>query len=155
MICSSIYAKDDWKKYPQAIQTALEYLKATDFTKMETGVYEIQGKDIYAQVMDVSTEKFEDRKPEVHKKYIDVQFLVTGEEKIGITPDYGKYEVAEACDERDLYFYKEVENEGYIEVRPGCYSIFYPCDVHKPQIAVSEPMMVRKVVVKVAVSLMP
>lgn len=55
MISSSIYAKDDLGKYPKAIQTALEYLKSNDFTKMETGVYEIQGKEIYAQVMDAQT----------------------------------------------------------------------------------------------------
>lgn len=41
MIFSSIYAKDDAKKYPKAIQTALDYLKTHDFTAMETGVYEI------------------------------------------------------------------------------------------------------------------
>ena len=43
MIFSSIYAKDDAKKYPKAIQTALDYLKTHDFTAMETGVYEIHG----------------------------------------------------------------------------------------------------------------
>ena len=52
MIFSSIKNGDSFEKYPAAIQTALEYLKSHDFASMEPGVYEIQGKDIYAQVFD-------------------------------------------------------------------------------------------------------
>lgn len=154
MIFSSIHANDDIKKYPQAIQTAIEYLKANDFTAMETGVYEIQGKDIYAQVMDAQTGAYEEKRPEVHEKYIDVQFLASGREKLGFTPDTGSYEVDERFDERDLIFYKSVENEGFIEATPGCYSIFFPADVHRPGIAAAEPMKIRKVVVKVSVALL-
>ncbi len=153
MIFSSIYAKDDITKYPQAIQTAIEYLKANDFVTMETGVYEIQGKDIYAQVFDSETGAVETKRPEVHEKYIDVQFLASGKEKLGFTPDTGNYEVDERIDERDLIFYKAVENEGFIEATPGCYSIFFPADVHRPAVASGEPMKVRKVVVKVSMAL--
>lgn len=153
MISSSIYAKDDFGKYPKAIQTALEYLKSNDFTKMETGVYEIQGKDIYAQVMDAQTGDISEKRPEVHEKYIDVQFLASGKEKLGFTPDTGKYEVDERFDQRDLIFYKSVENEGFIEAVPGCFNIFFPADVHRPAVASGEAMTIRKVVVKVSVAL--
>ena len=111
MIFSSIHTKDDFKNYPAAVQRAIEYLKNNDFTKMETGVYEIEGKLMYAQVFDAETEPLEARKPEYHEKYLDVQFLVTGREKLGFTPDTGNYEVAERYDERDLIFVKDVENE--------------------------------------------
>lgn len=154
MIFSSIYAKDDWGKYPKAIQTALEYLKANDFTKMETGVYEIQGKEIYAQVMDATTGPAAEKRPEVHEKFVDVQFLASGRERLGFTPDLGTYEVAERFDERDLIFYKSVENEGFVEATPGCFSIFFPADVHRPGVAADESMTIRKVVVKVSVALL-
>ena len=78
MIFSSIYSKDDVAKYPTAIQTAINYLKVNDFISMKTGVYEIQGKDIYAQVFDAQTEPLEKKRPEVHEKYVDVQFLASG-----------------------------------------------------------------------------
>ena len=99
MIFSSIHTKDDFKNYPAAVQRAIEYLKSNDFTKMETGVYEIEGKLMYAQVFDAETEPLEARKPEYHEKYLDVQFLVTGREKLGFTPDTGNYEVAERYDD--------------------------------------------------------
>lgn len=154
MIFSSIYAKDDTSNYPQAIQTAIAYLKANDFVAMEPGVYEIQGKDIYAQVFDAETGDASEKRPEVHEKFVDVQFLASGKERLGFTPDTGNYEVDERIDERDLIFYKSVENEGFIEAVPGCYSIFFPQDVHRPACASGESMKVRKVVVKVAVALL-
>ena len=141
-------------RYPQAIQTALAYLKENDFVNMEPGVYEIQGKDIYAQVFDAETGAVSDKRPEVHEKYVDVQFLASGRERLGFTPDTGSYEVDERIDERDLIFYKSVENEGFIEAVPGCYSIFFPEDVHRPACASGDPMKVRKVVVKVSVALL-
>lgn len=154
MISSSIYAKDDLNKYPKAIQTAIEFIKTHDFVNMQTGVYEIQGKDIYAQVMDAETGLVEEKRPEVHEKYVDVQFLASGREKLGFTPDTGNYEVDERIEERDLIFYKKVENEGFIEATPGCYNIFFPADVHRPAVASGEPMTIRKVVVKVSVALL-
>ncbi len=75
MIFSSIYVNDDAGRYPQAIQTAIAYLKDNDFVHMEPGVYEIQGKEIYAQVFDAETGAVSERRPEVHEKYVDVQFL--------------------------------------------------------------------------------
>lgn len=154
MIFSSIYAKDDCKKYPQAIQTAIEYLKKNDFTKMEPGVYEIQGKDIYAQVFDAMTEPADRKRPEVHEKFVDVQFLASGKERLGFTADTGSYKVAERNDDRDLIFYESVDNEGFICAVPGCYSIFFPNDVHRPAVEWDGPMTVRKVVVKVSVELL-
>jgi YhcH/YjgK/YiaL family protein len=154
MIFSSIHSKDDCTKYPAAIQTAIKYLKENDFISMEAGTYEIQGKDIYAQVFDAQTEPAENKRPEVHEKYIDVQFLASGKERLGFTPDTGKYEVDERIDDKDLIFYKKVENEGFIESTPGCYCVFFPNDVHRPAVMSEQAMTVRKVVIKVRVTLL-
>lgn len=154
MIFSSIYAKDDLTAYPEVIRRVIDYLKSNDFANMEPGVYEIQGKDIYAQVFDVQTGSREEKRPEVHEKYLDVQFLVSGEEKLGVTPDTGKYTVAEHIRERDLIFYETVENEGFIHAVPGSFCVFFPSDVHRPAVAVNAPMSIRKVVVKVRTTLL-
>lgn len=154
MIFSSIYSNDSFTNYPKAVQKAIKYLKDNDFNKMETGVYEIQGKEIYAQVFDAQTDVVETKKPEVHEKFLDVQFLASGEEMLGFTPDTGKYEIDERIDERDLIFYKSVENEGFIKAVPGCFCVFFPFDVHRPAVCVDKPMKIRKVVVKVSTELL-
>ncbi len=153
MIFSSINARDEFNEYPEVIQKVIQYLRAHNFENMETGVYEIEGKDIYAQVFDAETEPLKDRKPESHKEYLDVQYLVSGEEKLGFTPLKDSYEIDEYIEDRDLIFYKTVENEGFIHSTPGCISIFFPYDVHRPQVAVHESVTVRKVVVKVRADL--
>ena len=55
------------------------------------------------------------QRPESHEKYLDVQFLVSGRERLGFTKNTGNYKVAEHIKERDLIFYESVEDEGYIE----------------------------------------
>lgn len=154
MISSSIHAGKDCFKYPEAIQTAILYLKENDFINMEPGVYEIQGNDIYAQVFDTITEPGDKRRPEVHEKFVDVQFLASGREKLGFTPDTGTYNVSERIDERDLIFYESVENETFICAVPGCYNIFFPGDVHRPGVEWEGPETIRKVVVKVNMDLL-
>lgn len=154
MIFSSIYARDDTSKYPAALQRAIEYLRSNDFLKMEPGVYEIDGKRMYAQVFDALTGPFEEKRPEFHKKYIDVQFLCSGIEKLGYAPDCGGYALAEAIEERDLYFVESVDNESFLTAVPGCYSIFFPNDIHRPAISVQEPTKIRKVVLKVSMELL-
>lgn len=154
MIFSSIDALEDCSKYPQAIRRALQYLKENDFNQMEPGVYEIEGKKMYAQVFDAIPKPKEELRPEVHEKYIDVQFIASGKEQMGFCPDLGKFEVAERIDERDLIFYKSVENEGYITAVEGCYCIFFPTDVHRPSILLDGCTKVRKVVLKVSLELL-
>lgn len=153
MIFTSIHSIDDHKAYPEVIQKMIQYLKENDITKMDPGVYELQGKDLYVQVFDAKTAPVEETRPESHNDYLDIQFLATGEEKLGFTPNTGKYEVDEHIVERDLIFYKSVENEGFIQAVPGCISVFFPCDVHRPAVAVNEPMTVRKAVIKVRTTL--
>jgi len=78
------------KIYPAPIRKALEYLKANDFTSMQTGVYEIDGKNIFAQVMEAQTDTVDRKKPEIHRQYVDLQYAPGGNEKIGVAVDSGK-----------------------------------------------------------------
>ena len=48
-------SKDDFTSYPKAVQRAIKYLKENDFVNMEPGVYELEGKLMYAQVFDAET----------------------------------------------------------------------------------------------------
>lgn len=153
MIFSSIHQAQLFT-LPKALETAISFLKQHDFVTMKPGVYEIEGRDIYAQVFDIETGPIAEKQAESHEHFIDVQFLASGKEKLGFTMNTGTYEIAEKIDERDLIFYKAVENEGFIEATPGCYCIFFPSDIHRPTVASGAAMTVRKVVVKVKCTLL-
>ncbi len=140
---------------PQPFKTVIEHLKQTDFQALPVGNYDLQGKDIYVQVFDMTTKPFAETRPEVHRQYADVQFSVCGREQIGVASDDGGNAVAEdLLAERDLLFYAGVQNESMLTMTPGSFAVFLPSDVHRPGVAVGGPATVRKVVVKVRVSLL-
>lgn len=140
-------------RLPQAIEKALHFLRTTDFTTLPPGVVEIEGRTIFAQVLDLTTKEPHENRPEVHRRYLDIQFLAWGEEKIGIAIDTGNNEISESLlEQRDIIFYHQMENESLIEMIPGSYAIFFPQDVHRPQCHKHKESAIRKIVVKVAVS---
>lgn len=140
-------------RLPQAIERALAFLRTTDFTTLEPGVVEIDGRTIFAQVLDLTTRPHQENRPEVHRRYLDIQFLAWGEEKIGFAIDTGNNEISESLlEQRDIIFYHQMENESLIEMIPGSYAIFFPQDVHRPQCHKHKESAIRKIVVKVAVS---
>lgn len=152
MIFSSIYTTTESLCYPQGIQKALDFLKDHDFTTMEPGRFELQGDDIFATLMDASTKPKEEVRPESHKEYIDVQYVVSGTEKLGFVNDTGKYQPVEHPEGSDVYFYGEVDKESFVVSTPGCFSIFFPEDIHRPCVCEGQPENIRKVVVKIRVT---
>lgn len=141
------------KHYPSAVQTALAYLKNTDFNQLAAGRYPIKGELIYAQVLDLETQDKAAILPEVHRNYLDVQYLHAGYERIGVAVDLGNNPIAKDYDStRDILFYQSVADESELVMRPGNFAVFFPSDVHRPACLDGESCKIRKVVVKIAVS---
>ncbi|QLB39686.1 MULTISPECIES: YhcH/YjgK/YiaL family protein [Mannheimia] len=139
-------------QYPKVIQLALDYLKNTDFDAMEAGVYELKGRQIYVQVLDLDTKEKSAYQPEVHQHYLDVQYLHKGVELMAAAIDLGNNPVAKEYDvERDIKFYSAVQNENEFRCKPGNFAIFFPEDTHRTAIFAGEAK-IRKVVVKIAIS---
>ncbi|QCV78140.1 YhcH/YjgK/YiaL family protein [Enterobacter ludwigii] len=140
-------------RLPRAIEKALDFLRTTDFTALAPGVVDIDGRNIFAQVLDLTTQTWDENRPEVHRRYLDIQFLAWGEEKIGVAIDTGNNEISETLlEQRDIIFYHGSENESFIEMTPGTYAIFFPQDVHRPACIKNKASAIRKIVVKVAIS---
>ena len=140
-------------RLPRAIEKALDFLHTTDFTALAPGVVNIDGRNIFAQVLDLTTQTWDENRPEVHRRYLDIQFLAWGEEKIGVAIDTGNNEISESLlEQRDIVFYHGSENESFIEMTPGTYAIFFPQDVHRPACIKNKVSAIRKIVVKVAIS---
>ena len=139
--------------FPSAIQRALAFLRTTDFSQLPVGEIEIEGRNIYAQVIDLTTRPREENRPEVHRRYIDIQYLASGEEIIGFAPDSGNNQISQSLlEQRDIIFYHASEHESFIEMIPGSYAIFFPQDVHRPACHKTVATPIRKIVVKVAIS---
>lgn len=126
---------------------AFDYLKSNDFNNIEPGKYEIDGEDIYAIVQQYDTKPMSSGKWEAHKKYIDIQFMVSGKEKMGYSHKNKMIVTHEYNSDKDALYLKGEGN--FLVAEAGYFAIFFPTDVHMPCIAINLSTPVKKVVIKV------
>ena len=133
----------------QRIERALKYLEVTDLVNLEIGKHEIDGKNIFAVVSEYETKSLDAGKWEAHKNHIDIQFVVSGREKIGYEYINDMKVSSKYNEEKDVFFFKGEGN--LLLVNKGTFAIFAPDDVHMPGINVENGQRVKKVVVKILV----
>lgn len=107
----------------------------------------------FALVSEYQTKEAEKGKFESHRKYIDIQCFLSGEEIIEVTPIYG-LEVDIPYDSKaDIVFYKNGNESQKIDLKmfSKTFCVLYPEEAHKPGLKISEPTKVKKIVVKVPV----
>ncbi|SFD89710.1 YhcH/YjgK/YiaL family protein [Chitinophaga sp. CF118] len=128
---------------------AFEYLTQTDFEQVAKGKYEIDGTNIFAIVNEYETVDPADEQMESHKKYIDVQYIVKGAELVG--HDFLQEKLpSKAYDElTDFMLFAETP-AFFSRLDQGNFAIFFPSDLHMPNIRINAPAQVKKVVIKIS-----
>ncbi len=130
---------------------AFNFLKSNDLSGLELKRYEIDGDNLYAPVSEYLTKNEEDARYEAHQKYIDIQYVASGKEFIGVAPMTRKKDVLEPYDAvKDVEFFTVTQGENHLAM-PDRFFIFFPEDAHRPGLKDGENSPVRKVVVKVKV----
>ncbi|WP_210516996.1 YhcH/YjgK/YiaL family protein [Hymenobacter terricola] len=126
---------------------AFAYFRDTNLDQLTPGKYPVDGDNVFAAVTENPTKEFANTNWESHRKYIDLQYVVQGAEKIGVVP-IAKATVTKPYEEaRDAANYS-AEGKLY-EAKPGTIYIFFPQDVHRPNIKVDGVDKDKKLVIKV------
>lgn len=138
--------------YPlhEKMKVAFDYLRNNDFDNIEPGKYEIDGEDVYAIVQQYDSKPLSSGKWEAHKKYLDIQYIHSGKEKMGYSNSQKMIVTQEYSDYNDIMFLKGEGN--FLIAEAGSFSIFLPTDIHMPGIAMHLSAPIRKVVIKIRVS---
>ena len=125
---------------------SFEFLKTHDLANLAPGDYPIAGDSAYVKVTEVVNKDFDKTQWESHRKYIDLQYVSRGQEKIGVLP-VDKAIVKEPYSaDKDVAHYT---GEGtYYVAEPGTFFLFFPQDAHRPNIKVNDEK-VKKVVIKI------
>lgn len=126
---------------------AFEFLRSAPIGTMESGRYEIDGDLVYAMIQTPEGRSRGSVKLECHRKYIDLQFVVSGNEVMGWSPLSGLGHSLGFDEKSDCGFYKD-SAQSWFDVRPGCFAVFFPGDAHAPCCGTG---ICRKVVIKIAV----
>lgn len=88
---------------------------------------------------------------ETHRKYVDVQVILEGEEVMVVTHP-GRLVIRDHYNpERDAIFYHDAGSGSVLQFGPGDTAIYFPEDAHSSALQVSGPQLVRKTVIKVPV----
>ena len=147
MILDSLKNSALYENVNPRMKKAFELIASTDWTTMETGIHELDGKDIYVNVMERELKQKSDAKLEVHNEYIDIQVLVTGKEEAfgwserkDLRMPQGEFNA-----EKDIQFFDDVP-QTYYTLRPGQFTVLFPEDGHAPMVGEGT---IRKIIVKV------
>ncbi|ADU69194.1 YhcH/YjgK/YiaL family protein [Pantoea sp. At-9b] len=143
-------ANTDAHHYPPAIARAIAYLASHDLANIAAGRYVDSATGWQVQVLDLHTAPARENYPEAHRHHIDVQYLVSGAEVIGVANHPASLAVHQPYNaERDIIFYQHATDETLIRMVPGTFAVFFPQDIHRPNCAPELPAAIRKVVVKI------
>lgn len=125
---------------------AFEFLHQDNLSELEPGRYEILGDSVFCIISNDSGKTRADAKLEAHKKYIDIQYVISGDEEMGWKPVADCSDISDPySDEKDIMFFND-EIKVWTTVPPGSFVIFYPKDAHAPMVGEGR---IHKVVCKI------
>ncbi|MBL7764363.1 MAG: YhcH/YjgK/YiaL family protein [Chitinophagaceae bacterium] len=150
MITGSLSQLYLYKTIHPNLEKAIEYILKADFNHMPTGKYEIDSDEIFYMVNEYNTKAPAECEPERHRKYTDIQIMIEGEEKFGYTAFRQQQPATDFLPDNDVAFFSIPELQlNYITLSSGQFIIFFPDDIHQPEVYSNTPSPVKKVVVKV------
>lgn len=150
MIFSCITHASRYSALHPLFSRAFDHILYTDLFNHAPGRFALQGEDLILIVEHVQQGKTRDEaKLEAHRKYIDIQLSLDGDETMGWKPLAECLNpLSEHSEEKDIRFFHDAP-ASWIAVPPDHFCIFFPEDAHAPLVAAGA---VRKVIYKVAVN---
>ena len=144
MIFDSLPHIETYRQIDERIYRGLKLLEQ-DFSGLEDGRYEVDGDKLYFMIQSYET-KPDNPTAEAHRRYADIQFVISGAEVIGVGA-LEEMTPVEAHPQRDLYLYHGPVDR--ITLTPGKFAVLWPQDAHAAAIAAGVPALCHKCVVKV------
>lgn len=147
MIFSKLSDARRYENLHPGFQKAFDFLSRPDLKDLAAGTYEIDGQHLFARVEKFQGKGHQAARFEMHKRYLDIQYTISGDEHIGIrhmslcTPDAAGFD-----DKNDIMFFVDPVN-CWLPVPAEHFAIFFPGeDAHAPNAGTG---MLHKVVIKV------
>lgn len=150
MILDQIQNISRYTSLPGALGDALAAMGVMSVNSLIPGRNDLAGKSFYALLQDYLTKPESAAVWEAHQKYIDIQYVLSGAERIGCTPIELLTPLTAYDSERDFSSFSGTGPQ-YL-VPAGWFIVLYPGEAHLPGLhPVDEPAQVKKLVLKVPV----
>lgn len=122
-----------------------KFMQENNLEALEDGKYPIKDKDLFVNITTAKGKEPEEAVLETHRKMIDIQIPLDGDETYGYTP-LSDLPEAEYNAEKDITKYEEMA-QSFIDCKPGMFAIFFPQDGHAPCISLAPE--IKKAIFKV------
>jgi YhcH/YjgK/YiaL family protein len=134
----------------ERIAIGLALLNEDSIRDAPPGKYEVDGDSFFYIVDEYETKPIEQGRLEIHRKYLDIQYIISGGECIGFAPLEGLTEETPYEGEKDLAFYRYEPTMSKLKLKQGMFAIFWPNEPHMPGRCIGvSPEKVKKIVVKI------
>ena len=152
MIVDNIKNRAIYETCTKGLKEGFDFILKAVAEGLPLGKYEIEGENIYAIVQEYNTKPIEECKYEAHRKYIDIQYVVKGKETITTAYLENCKTSCQYNAEKDVEFFEIPKNVSELFLNSGDFAIFFPQDVHCPQVSPDgKNEVLSKIVVKVKV----
>jgi biofilm protein TabA len=126
---------------------AFEFLATTDLAALAPGRHEIDGDRLYVSIDHKDGRGEEGARLEAHRRYIDIQYTIEGDELIGWMPLARCQSPGGPFDEKkDVVLFADRPTT-WVAVPAGSFAIFFPHDAHAP---LAGHGRLKKAIVKIA-----
>ncbi len=134
----------------ERIAIALPSLHQDSVRNAAPGTYEVDGENLFYIVDEYETQPIKEGRLEIHRRYLDIQYIVSGGECIGTAPLEGLIEESPYDGETDLAFYRYDPAMSKLVLKQGMFAIFWPNEPHMPGQRIGNTSeKVKKIVVKI------
>lgn len=138
-----------YKGISKNLDKAIECIESGAYKTAPEGKNIIDGDNVFFNCQNVKTQPVEERFFEGHKKYIDIQIVINGEEKIGYSTRSNVVRTTPWNRETDFEKY-EGSVDHLFELNGDTFIILFPEEPHMPLIhGENGPMEIKKVVFKI------
>ena len=146
MICDTLEHLARYNGLHPNLDTAIDYLLTHDLSALPNGRTEVDGDEVFINVMDAALHPDAGYHPEYHKLYADLQIDLTGSEHLGWASE--GTEQGEFDEKNDFGLRTGPEHCG-MTLGGGRFAVFFPGELHKPSCKTPGCDHVRKAVVKI------
>ena len=140
---------EHYQKFPQRWKMVFDFIKNNDLTQIPLGITNLS-EDVYFNMQEYTSRDFGELILETHKKYIDLQYVISGRELIGIGCLSEAVNVVAHNDATDYAGHK-LPIFPFYPADPDYFFIFFPDQPHLPGIIAGIEMPIRKIVFKIKV----
>lgn len=151
MVFTKISSIDKYASLHPSFKMAFDALRKYASPDTPEGKYVIDGDNLFVNVQAYETEMPDKIQYEGHCRYIDIQYVISGNEDIKVMNIDDSDVTKEYDPENDYALYAPLGAESTCELSAGDLLILFPEDLHAPGLAHKAPSYVQKIVVKVKI----